>query len=193
MNDKEIWKEIEGYPFYKVSNLGRVKSIDRIVEDCNGIKFHKKGILLKQHVNYRGYLLVSIYKQSKKKTIPVHRLVALAFTPNIENKPQVNHIDGNKLNNRVENLEWCTNQENVDHAWENGLCENIRVASANKERYKNRGKLSKAHRTKKVIDTSNGEIYGCMKEVSIKFNIPYSTLQKKLSGYGNNNTKFKFL
>src|SRR5699024_6647562 len=163
MNDKEIWKEIEGYPFYKVSNLGRVKSIDRIVEDCNGIKFHKKGIMLRQHINYKGYLLVTIYGE-KRRTHAAHRLVAKTFIPNPENKSQVNHKDGNKLNNRVENLEWCTNQENQKHAWDIGLCEGFRYSLAKRESKKKRGVLSEARRTKKVIDTLTGEVYGCMKE-----------------------------
>lgn len=69
----------------------------------------------------KGYEIVDLYKNGKRKTVRVHRLVAEAFIPNNDNKPEVNHIDGNKHNNNVDNLEWVTKKENCRHAWNNNL------------------------------------------------------------------------
>ena len=84
---------------------------------------------LKPQKNKNGYLKVRVNIEGKKMSFSIHREVAKAFIPNPENKPQVNHIDGNKGNNCVDNLEWCTNQENVNHAMRNGLWKNNLKAS----------------------------------------------------------------
>lgn len=105
----EIWKDIKGYEgLYQISNYGKVKSL-------------KRGILLKPCTNHKGYLSVVLYKKSEKCCKRIHRLVAEAFIPNSNNKPQVNHIDCNKHNNKVDNLEWCDNSENQIHAFKNRL------------------------------------------------------------------------
>ena len=79
----------------------------------------KQGIYLKPGVNTRGYKQVVLYKDNKHKNITIHRLIALTFINNPDNKLEVNHIDGNKLNNKIENLEWCTSSENHIHAYKN--------------------------------------------------------------------------
>ena len=109
----EIWIPIQGFPSYEVSNKGRVKN-------------KKSGILLKAYVR-RLYKTVSLRKPGEKTstTLHIHRLVAKAFIPNPHNFPQVNHIDGDKLNNNVENLEWCTCGMNIKHAYDTGLREPI--------------------------------------------------------------------
>lgn len=121
---EEIWKDIKGYEgIYQVSNLGNVRSLDRCV-NC-GIKNNsnviRKGKLIKQNQNLHNYLQVHLSKKNKAKMITVHRLVAEAFLPNPNNLPQINHIDGDKLNNNVNNLEWCTAKENINHSWGLGL------------------------------------------------------------------------
>jgi len=108
----EQWEDIKGYEgLYQVSNLGRVKGIDRI--SANGR--HLKEKILSQKHTTNGYLEVIFCKNNKVKYFLVHRLVAEAFIPNPENKPQVNHIDEDKTNNRDTNLEWMTIKENLGY------------------------------------------------------------------------------
>lgn len=118
---EEIWKDIKGYEsLYQVSNMGRIKSLERYKE--NHSKLQKVEEKIKTiNIKNSGYQFVQLYKNNKYKNLMVHRLVAQAFIPNVDNKPQINHIDGNKLNNNVTNLEWCTNSENEKHAWNTGL------------------------------------------------------------------------
>lgn len=108
---QEIWKDIEGYEgLYKVSNFGRIKSLIHYDVE-NGYK--KKEHIINGWIN-RGYMSVSLSKNKKHKNFYIHRLVAIAFIENKNNKPFINHIDYNPLNNHVNNLEWCTQKENVN-------------------------------------------------------------------------------
>ena len=119
----EKWERIKGYEkYYEISNFGNVKSLDREISNKKG-SYTKKGRLLKKSYTSTGYLKVELTKNKKKKSFKVHRLVAQAFIPNPESKPNVNHIDGNPLNNNFKNLEWCTQKENVEHALKLGLIE----------------------------------------------------------------------
>jgi len=115
---QEIWKDIPNYDgLYQVSNLGRVKSL----VGWNGKKYIKREKILKGGLNKKGYIQCVLSNNGIHKTVKIHRLVALYFIKNNKNKPQVNHIDCDKLNNKATNLEWVTNKENREHACVNGL------------------------------------------------------------------------
>lgn len=117
----EIWKDIIGYEgYYQISSLGNVRSLDRF----DGVH-NRKGSILRPRLKKNGYLQVGLRKHMERKWIGIHRLVAIHFIENPDNKPQVNHIDGNKQNNTVENLEWATEKENQNHAARIGLRNNM--------------------------------------------------------------------
>lgn len=108
----EVWENIQGYgSFYQVSNYGRIKSFKR----------YKEGVLLDPGINSSGYLYINLYLDGIPKKYTIHRLVAITFLKNPYNKQEVNHLDGNKLNNLVTNLTWVTPQENTTHAYDTGL------------------------------------------------------------------------
>ena len=116
MENIEIWKDVENYEgLYQVSNLGRIKSLERDVYCQNGIVHRIKEKILVPGLNNKGYQYVGLSKNGKRKDMTIHRLVAMAFIPNPENKSQINHRDEVKNNNVVENLEWCTAQYNNNY------------------------------------------------------------------------------
>ena len=102
MSEVETFVKIEGFENYEVSNLGKVRNI-------------KSGIMLKPWITKDGYLRHCLYKHNKRKNLLLHRIIATAFIDNPGKKPQVNHIDENKTNNDLSNLEWCTVRENIIH------------------------------------------------------------------------------
>lgn len=111
---EELWKEIEGYNGdYLISNFGKVKSLK-----------NKNPKILKIGIDKDGYYKITLCKNNIRKTFFPHRLVGKAFIPNPENKPEINHINGLKNDNNVANLEWVTPKQNIQHAWQTGLCEN---------------------------------------------------------------------
>lgn len=117
----EQWKDIPEFEgIYQISNLGRVKGLSRFVNSKDGGKRPLKEQII-NFTSYKGYDFVNLWKNQKSKRFSVHRLVALAFIPNPENKPQVNHKNGIKTDNRLENLEWVTLSENMIHAYKEKL------------------------------------------------------------------------
>ena len=108
---KEKWITIKEYNDYKVSNYGNILSFKQNKEKLLNLISDKK-----------GYLIISLFKNNIQKNFRINRLVAQTFLPNPESKPEINHIDGNKQNNYVDNLEWVTHSENMKHAYKLGLC-----------------------------------------------------------------------
>lgn len=169
---REIWKPYPGLEgVYEVSNTGRVRSLDRVCVDKNGRKFRRKGKVLSQYKNRKGYKMCMF----NNKNTSVHRLVAKVFIPNPDpdNKTQVNHKDGNKDNNHVSNLEWVTGAENHTHAWDNGLRNLKQLDEARRKQYKRVNKYTldgrfikqypSIHAAARSVNTSPGNITECCK------------------------------
>jgi len=172
---QEVWKDIVGYEeSYQVSNLGNVRSINKI---------------LKPNLTKKGYYHVTLYSQGIPKTFKLHRIVAKHFIENPHNKLEVNHIDGNKINNTVINLEWNTRKENNRHAIDN----NLLVLQKKGEGYWNKKYRSESSRKKCVIDMETGIFYYCMKDAADAKNMTYSQLKNRLKGRTLNNTSIRFI
>lgn len=125
---EEIWKDVEEFKgYYEVSNLGRVRTKaifiphDGNFNKATGGYIKKHHVIAKGYVNRYGYLHTKLCKLGDCKHRTIHRLVAIAFLENPENYKQVNHIDGDKQNNRVDNLEWVSASQNIRHAYDTGL------------------------------------------------------------------------
>lgn len=182
----EIWKPTKYSQYYLVSNLGNVQSLERDVfydryEYQTGkirrVSHKVHGGLLKPIEDEHGYYTVDL-RESRKgcKRRQVHRLVAEAFIPNPENKPFVNHIDGNKQNNNVTNLEWCTAAENIQHAWRTGL----RKCTA-----ETRQRLSEIN-SKPVICLDTHTRYASITEAAAALNVTSDAVSKSTHRNGHN-------
>lgn len=122
MDLKKEWKEIKGYEGkYIISNYGEIISLPRYKKNNSKLQYVEPKEIYRNINKKNGYVYVQLWNNAKYKNIRLHRLVAQTFIPNLENKPQINHIDGNKQNNRADNLEWCTQSENSKHAYKIGL------------------------------------------------------------------------
>lgn len=141
-NLNEIWKDVVGWEgLYIVSNLGNIRSLDRRVKGPQPNGRLISGRLRKALIS-NGYASINLIdKETGRSTRnSVHRFVAEAFIPNPENKPCVNHIDGNKQNNHVSNLEWCTYKENMEHAFRTGLSKPHKFTEEQKQKIRQIGK-----------------------------------------------------
>lgn len=124
------WKNVPGWEgLYEVSDKGEIRSW------YYGVKRYEKPVIRKQKIDKDGYLVFTFNHKGVKRTIAVHRIVALVFIPNPNALPQVNHIDGNKQNNCVENLEWCSAKDNIRHAYERGLISKQKQSESQTKRY----------------------------------------------------------
>ena len=160
----EIWVNVKNYPNYQVSNFGEVKSLQR-QRILGKNKFIQNERILKQHI-INGYAYVYLTKNSKTKGFRVHRLVAENFIDNPNNYPCINHKDENKLNNRVDNLEWCTNKYNNNYG-------SFKKKIAN-SRYKKINQYD--------LDNNYIKTWDSLKQASEKLNIIETSISKCLNG-----------
>ena len=195
----EIWKDIKNYKgLYQVSNLGRVKNVKRIVKISKNKEKYKEvpEHILKPYINKSGYAYVTLANNGNSKNVRVHRLVAETFIPNTYDKSQVNHINGIKTDNRVENLEWVTCQENIKKAWDTGLRDNNReiIKKCLIERNKKRDYSKNKYKTIIIQYDLNGNIiekYKTMLEAGIKYNVHNSTISRWIKNKTTKNGLWK--
>lgn len=175
----EQWKYVKGFEgIYHVSSCGRVRSLDRAKKrDFSGRRVD--GRIMTASLNKKGYLTVHLSKDTKERRIPVHRLVAQAFIPNPDAKEQVNHIDGDKQNNNVGNLEWVTNEENMAHAIAHGLI-NISPMLDASHRIKSWEAATAA--CKKKVIRSDGVIFDSVKEAAESIGVAHGAVSMNING-----------
>ena len=147
-------QQIKGFENYSITKNGDIYN-------------YKLQRFIKHSKQSKGYLSVSLYKDKNDYQKLLHRLIAEAFIPNPKNLPQVNHINGIKTDNRIENLEWCTAKQNTRHAWDNGL-------------RTSKGAIFNYLNSKIVLNLNTGVYYESMAEISKLYNINYQTLVKRI-------------
>ena len=175
----EIYVDIPGYEgYYQVSNYGNVKSLDRVIKEKTGKTQTIKGRVLKQRINPGGYYYVELSKNGTKATFAIHQLVAQAFLDNPENKPIVNHINGIKTDNNVNNLEWATYSENLSHAYSSGLRTAVSLQTVENKNYKRKLKPEQVIEIKRLL--AAGSL--THKEIATKFSVARSTVTEIKSG-----------
>lgn len=161
----EEWKNIKGYEgLYQISSRGRVKSVEKVIPHKIHGEWHLKEKILKSGINGAGYCYVILFDKDKKQNnLRIHRLVAEHFLEEVDGNNTVNHKDCNRLNNNIENLEWCSDKENSVHAWSNGRCEKIR---------------DKTYCEKKCMCVETGTVFNSVKEAGGMFKRAASNVSK---------------
>lgn len=174
-------RQIKNYPDYLATLDGKVFSL-------KSMKFIKPLLI------NSGYFLIRLRNDFKEKSLLLHRVIADTYIENIDNKEQVNHIDGNKLNNCVLNLQWNTPSENMRHAYDNNLIKlsdkKIKACSDNGKKI---GKYNLVDKSKLVLDEINGIYYNTLTEAARVIGISHQTLSDKLTGKMKNNTNLKYV
>jgi len=179
---KEFWKDIPGYSgLYQASNLGRIRRIsqEQWRKTPRTPQYRYINGSTSSKCSMGKYKLIWL---SNGKRQSLHRLIAKTFIPNPQNKPQINHKDGNPQNNHIDNLEWVTNSENILHA-----CHILGYRQSIETRKKRARKLHK-----KIIDHTNNKIYNSIKEYAIIKNLRYNTVVRKLNNYCKNDLNIQF-
>lgn len=177
---EEIWRDIKGYEgLYQVSNLGRVRS------------FHGGSERIMKQTLQNGYLRITLLKNEKSKRFLSHRLVALAFIPNPENKPQVNHIDEDKTNNRVDNLNWMTSKENNDWGTRKGRAISSSINNPKRDYLELGKKFSKP--IYYINEKGDKICFSGIHEASRTLNVTAQAVSRNLHGYTKTCKGFVFM
>lgn len=183
---KEIWKPIDGFEgLYEVSNMGNIKRLQKTITDKYRNRNVKEKIMTPR--KSKDYLTICLHRDDDSKECRIHRLVAQAFIPNPENKPQVNHKDGNKQNNCVDNLEWNTQSENMKHAYKLGL-----------KKSSTKGKFGTLNATSKKVGQYdlNGKFikeWDCIQEVKRKLGLNSGNISSCCHGKRNHVGGYKWV
>jgi len=163
--NNNLWKAVPGYSgLYEINEQGEVRSL------------HKRNpnFILPQRIDRGGYLTIRVSNKGKHTTAYTHRLIALCFVPNPEGKRFVNHINGIKTDNRIENLEWVTHSENMKHAFKTGLCKPSEKTC------------------RKVFDSCLNKVFNSVREAARYHNMNYSTCENMLTGKRKNRTCLQY-
>ncbi len=182
----EIWKNVKGYEdYYQVSNKGRIKSLDRTYTRVDGKIKKYKSKIRKLPIDAYGYNIINLFKGGKRSFYKVHRLVAYAFLENIKNKPQINHKNGIKTDNNVNNLEWVTCSENLKHAHRLGFKKpsTPMLGKFGKNNHSSK-KIVQYNLSGKLIKTYYGISEACRENNYKISNISMACRGKSLTAYG---------
>lgn len=169
----EEWKDVEGFPNYMISDEGRLYAKTHSTVFKDGRKREFQGKIIKICKTKNGYGIARLSNNGVKSGKYIHRLVATHFLENPLDKKEINHKDGDKSNNRLTNLEWCTSKENKKHGWENDLYKphnNMKGVNHGNHKLTEKEVLS----IRKFYDNHQKSL----KELSVLFNTPHSTIQK---------------
>ena len=185
-----IWKPVKNYEgLYEVSDLGLVKSLDR-VHDLGNRKCLYRGKLMQARDNGMGYLRIKLSKNNKARRVMLHRVIAEAFIPNPFNYKTVNHKDGNKKNNTISNLEWCTQKQNVKHAIKMGLIDIEKLKRRSSKIGKKTITKIAGHNSISVFNTNTKTYYKSITEAASCNGLNRKKLSKMIHGKIVNKTSF---
>jgi NUMOD4 motif/HNH endonuclease len=183
----EYWVDISNYEgYYQVSNYGNVRSLDRVITEHPSVKNEQqtgktqtlKGRILKPHTNSSGYYQINLNRKSIRTTFAIHQLVAQAFLDNRSRKPLVNHINGIKTDNNVNNLEWATYSENLEHAYKNRLRRAVKTNEVASKNYKRKLTEQQVREIKLLIAAKSLTL----KQIANQYDVGRSTIGSIKSG-----------